>query len=148
MLITIIFGLLMGSVTAYFASKRGRTPSLWFAIGVLFGMLGLLALFILPNFAEDKEKSATMAAKDGDAIEVEGKISSLDTTLTADEEIISQNWFYLDDKHKQHDAVSLEALKKIWKEGEISEFTFVWAEGMAQWQKIQDISQLKIHLSS
>ena len=47
--IVIVVWLALGGVCSYYAKERGRNPIGWFIIGLVFGLLGLITLFLIPN---------------------------------------------------------------------------------------------------
>ena len=52
--IAICIPFLMGFVCSYLAQKRGRGWAVWFLVGFIFGLIGTLVLYILPNKANEK----------------------------------------------------------------------------------------------
>ena len=122
LLITTLW-ILMGGITSYMAKKRGRDPYIWFAIGVLFGLIGLLILLLLPIIVdEEKKKTDTYTS------EISSK-NSLDPW---------KEWYYADNKGQQMGPLSLELLKDQWKAQSINAHSFVWSEGMASWKRIEE----------
>jgi len=113
----------MGTITAYFAQKRGRDLFSWFIIGMLLGILGLIILFLI-----------------ADRSKVEPEKDVPEPILP---HVVSKDWFYLDDNRQQHDPVSTEELKSLRERGEISSDTYVWSEGMEDWKKLQEIPEFE-----
>lgn len=113
----------MGTITAYFAQKRGRDLFAWFLIGMLLGILGLIILFLI-----------------ADRSKVEPEKDVPEPILP---HVASKDWFYLDDNRQQHDPVSTEELKSLRERGEISSDTYVWSEGMEDWKKLQEIPEFE-----
>ena len=54
-ILVLILWMIMGIATAYLANQRGRDPYIWFALGVVFGILAMLLLFILPPVKSENE---------------------------------------------------------------------------------------------
>lgn len=132
-ILTLFFWLLVGFSTAYFAYQRGRNPYAWFIIGIFFGLLGLLFVFLLPAVnANETEINANQI----DNKEVLTLLPSRET-----QDFLIKDWFYLDSQHKQQGPISFEDLKKNFEEGKIQQSSFVWCEGMSDWKKIKDIGE-------
>ena len=130
MILTLFFWFLIGGACSYFATQRGRDPYAWLSIGLFLGVLGLILLFLLPK-VEAKE---TVPSD-----EVDSKISE-DENLKPP--FSAKDWFYLDQSHQQHGPLSFDQLKILWDERTITKSTFIWSEGMAEWKKIQDLTEL------
>lgn len=137
MMLSFIIFLLLGSLTAYLAQQRGRDPYLWFAVGGLFGLLGLLVLFLLPQIDKNAETETKQTVPDKDIILVE----PLPDPLNA-------QWYYLDEKNQQQGPIGIRALKQKWLEEGIDMETLVWCEGMEYWKRISQIESLENRLSS
>jgi hypothetical protein len=131
LLITML--LLMGAITAYFANQRGRDPMIWFMVGMLFGLLGLLLLFILPVAPKEEE--------DKQVLDITPKIEP--EPLPPANQYLSTDWFYLDQQQQQHGPVPLQTLKDLWAEAKISGESFVWSEGMPEWLMVQELPHLE-----
>ena len=56
-------------------------------------------------------------------------------------------WYYLDVNHHQMGPVSIIALRELWNTGLLELTSYVWTEGMLQWEKVDDLSALKEALS-
>jgi len=132
MILTIFFWLLIGVSTAYFAQQRGRNPYIWFAIGIFFGLLGLLFVFLLPVVNANEESDSNV-----------DKESFAPLLPQKNHEFLINDWFYLDSQNKQQGPISFNALKKMLEEEEIKRSTFVWSEGMPDWKKIEEFGELK-----
>lgn len=126
MISTILVIVLLGCITSYFAKERGRDPVLWFFIGALFGLLGLFALFILPNPSQEEVKSD------------EGILA---TELLPDP--LDKQWYYLDEANGQHGPMGISELKTCWKAKTINSMTYVWCEGMQNWRTVSEISGME-----
>jgi hypothetical protein len=139
MVLSIIFWLLIGAATAYFAQQRGRDPLIWLVIGIFLGLLGLLLLFLLPSVKGDQPKDA-----DAQAFRKEPQEPVIQTApAIQDHSYLVRDWFYLDAEPKQQGPVTFDFLKKIWREGQIGIGTFVWCDGMEKWKKIDELDSLK-----
>lgn len=136
MMLTVIIFLLLGSLTAYLAQQRGRDPYLWFVIGGLFGLLGLLALFILPQ-AETSEKETKQITP----TQVAALVEPVSDPLNA-------QWYYLDGNNHQQGPMGIRALKQKWSEEGIDMETLVWCEGMDYWKRIGEVANLEERMTA
>ncbi|MBF8263482.1 MAG: hypothetical protein HW387_1147 [Parachlamydiales bacterium] len=115
---------IVGTITAIIASKRGHNPYFWFAIGFLFGILGLIAIFIAP-LPKKKPPPAPPAP-----------VSYIDGP-------IDRFWYYLDEARLQKGPMSHNALTQAWKKGEIPVTTLVWHEDLPNWKELQELIKNK-----
>lgn len=128
-----VLWVLFGFATSYFAQQRGRDPRIWFFIGMFLGLIGLLLLFLLPSYAEKEE------IQDMQEIHV-----TPTSVTTAPEEAAFKNdspqeWYYLDSQRTQMGPMALEVLKKKWEQGDITEKSLLWCEGMENWKAINEL---------
>jgi hypothetical protein len=142
MFLTLFFWLLMGFSTAYFAQQRGRNPYLWFIIGIFFGLLGLLFVFLLPVVNADGSGSG-FEEKDI----IKGEDSSGDSpdffAPSKSHDFFIKDWFYLDSQSKQYGPISFDLLKKLVEEEKIQRSSYVWCVGMTGWKRIEEFDELK-----
>lgn len=138
-ILSLVIACLMGSLTAYIAKGRGRSPGIWFFIGMFFGIFGLIALFLFPAAKTEKE-TANAIPKPVLEILSPPVVEPVDPLMT-------RRWYYLDKTHKQFGPVSVDALQTLWKEAAIGQATYVWCEGMESWKKIQEVPLLLTRLS-
>ena len=122
------------SLCAYSARKRGRRPIIWFFLGITFGFLGLLALYLLPS----KKASAPSP------LSPSPKAPAL---LQKPEEPL-QLWHYLDHSAKPQGPMSTEGLRNAWIHRTIVPSTYVWTDSMKNWEKIENLPDLEKQLSS
>ncbi len=145
-IIVIVLGIFFGGISAYLAHKKGRDPLGWFIGGALFGIFGVLILLLLPpkskpqpgginkNFFYKNQQAAP-----------EPLISDRKTAYR--DQLMQKNWYYLDTAHKKNGPMNYVQLKSSWHNGQIVEKTYIWTEGMNDWQKIEDIPELYGDLS-
>ncbi len=120
----LFMGIVMGSITAYYAKQKNKDPFIWFFVGFLFGMLGLLSLFIISNFQAKREaQNQPPPAPKPVAPAVPQKF-----------------WYYLDQENRQFGPVSFDALNSAWKEGKITVNTFVWNEDLDGWKPFEQFT--------
>lgn len=138
---TIFLAVIIGIITGYLASYRGRNPYIWFCIGILFGMIGLLFLFLLPAVGEEEE----LSEEEVEGLEpVEGIVMNHRQELNRlREQFLKTDWYYLDNSHNQSDAISFDDLRMFWIKGSVKDATFVWSEGMEDWKRIQELPDLR-----
>lgn len=118
----IIVGFIMAGISSFLASKRGRNPYAWFAIGFFFGIFGIFAAF----FASSKKKSPQEKQQ-------EPKVPILKIDGPQD-----KFWYYLDPTHTQQGPMSKDALTLALKQGKVNLSTFVWHEEMSDWKPLKD----------
>lgn len=53
------------------------------------------------------------------------------------------HWSYLDSSKEKRGPLSREGLLQLLDQGAITEQTFVWHSGMAEWQKLADVDELR-----
>lgn len=138
MILPFFIWMFIGVITAYFAQKRGRDPLIWFMIGMLLGVLGLIVLLILPASKANVEPI-------NEKIE-EAFLPSSPAPLVPEETalpFLTKEWFYIDSLKQQQGPISFDSLKKIWYEQQLSDQTYVWSEGMEGWEHIGQMPQLK-----
>jgi hypothetical protein len=148
-LIGLLIILLMGALTAYVAWKRGRSPLIWFIVGIFFGWLGFLLVYFLPvqeEVLKQREEEVSRAQKiepqnlEKQGLEKQGleKIEPVQEKHAYEE----VNWFYLDKERKQQGPISSSSIENLWKKQEIMPATYVWKEGMQDWKKVEELPGL------
>lgn len=133
-LLTLVIAVLLASLTAYLAKGRGRSPALWFLLGMLFGVFSLIALFLMPMVKPEEPQKR-------------GSVTLVVEPEVVDDAFSRKSWFYLDAQRKQEGPVPLAALQSLWKAKAIVDTTYVWCEGMENWKKIVDLPDLAERLS-
>ena len=126
----LFFWLIMGGISAHFAKKRGKNPYLWFAIGMFLGVLGLFLLFFMPN--KKKSMQAAQEPKKDDEV-------TIDVTPEVAPTELEKFWYYLAAENEQHGPMSFDALKRAFREGKISDITYVWNEEMVGWKRFGEL---------
>ncbi|MDN3506913.1 MAG: DUF4339 domain-containing protein [Simkaniaceae bacterium] len=121
-----------GALSAYFARKRGKDPFLWFFLGMLFGVFGLLFLFFDP-----KAKRAKKGPKSQDP-------NTIDILPAFDPKHNEKFWYYLDGQNRQHGPMSFDAIYRLYKEATLSQQSFVWNESLESWQPLKDFITKKL----
>lgn len=113
----------MGAVTAHFARQRGRDPIVWFVVGLLFGVLGLVGLFVIPEQGEKPEAAEPQSPPE----------------LVLPFGYKRKDWFYLTSEGEQIGPLPFELLQQNWSEGNILEQTYIWCDGMKSWLTLGEI---------
>lgn len=114
----------VGAVASYLAKKRGRNPLLWFFLGMLFGIFGLVFLI----FSRPAKKP----------VQTERDPSTIDITPNVEPNAKEKFWYYLDPDNTQRGPMSFDALSRALRQGEISAKTFVWNETLDNWKPLGD----------
>lgn len=145
--LSLIFLFIVAMFTANYAEQKGRSPIIWFGLSLLIGLFAPLALWLLPSLREEKpagEKprfSSTQSTISPPPIE----IASINTPSPTP--IEEKLWYYLDQHHQQYGPVSLVALRELWNTGRLELTSYVWAEGMPNWDRVDNLPDLKEALS-
>jgi hypothetical protein len=128
---------LVGLATAYFARQRGRDPYIWFAIGVCFGVLGLLLLILLPSVSEGETRPQDDQTPQPPVI-----IEAAPAEAACHHDYLIKEWFCIDKAHQNLGPMHFNLLKTLWKDGKVDSHTFVWCEGMPEWKRIENLSDV------
>lgn len=137
--VSIIVSLLIGALTAYFAVQRGRDMGIWFFLGIIFGVFGLLALFLLPDLSGKKEEEQQKEAAPADVVVIPA-------VPTIQEVWQNSQWFYIGKERVQQGPVAFSRLKELWKDGAIDAEAFVWYDGLGLWKRIREVVDLEEEL--
>lgn len=129
----ILFWIFFGFLGAYVARKKGRNQRTWFILGLVFGILAVLVVWILPDKFRRTLKTPEKVVV---AKVILPKNPSLDKV-----------WFYLDKEKKQQGPYYFADFLKSWQKGDIKDESFVWSEGMNEWKKINQIPDLHKELA-
>ncbi len=119
-LMSFIIGSVCGVIAVKMAKKRGRDPTAWFFAGFFFGLFALLFLYFLS--AQEKDV-------------LEGKMLEVKKTVTFP--VKGKMWYYLSEDQKQIGPLDYAALKELWENGNVSTDTYVWCEGMTDWETVE-----------
>ncbi|NGX38739.1 MAG: hypothetical protein KR126chlam1_00049 [Chlamydiae bacterium] len=120
--------LAFGAISGYMAHQKGKNPYLWFFLGVLFGIFGLLFLLFGDRAMRPRQKSK----KDETVIDI---------TPTFDPEHKKFFWYYLGPQNTQNGPMSFDALTKAWTEGKVTKSTYVWNESLDNWKPFDEFIQ-------
>lgn len=129
-LLTFILLIIVGTVCSIFAKQRGRDPVAWYMLGMLFGLFALFFLFLLPAIPPQGNEPLDGVEENEDL-----RLARIDPIL----DYPKKEWFYFDDTRKQQGPVRFEILKTLWEEGKVTRQSYVWSEGMTEWEKIDKL---------
>lgn len=125
--ITVGIWFLLGAICGYLAHKKGKNPYIWFFIGLFFGALGILALYVFGRTKKQAKKEEPHVQYE--PLVINPKANPTPLTL----------WYYLNHQHQQCGPVSFSGLKNEIQEGTITSSTYVWSEELDNWKQIKDI---------
>jgi hypothetical protein len=118
----LVASIFAGCISAYFAYKQNKNVYLWFVLGFLLGVFGVMFLFFI---SKQKKKVSQKPEKVQPTPSIEGPKDKF--------------WYYLDSIHNQKGPISLDALTTQWKAGEIKDSTYVWNEEMSDWTPLNHL---------
>lgn len=127
-LLLFVLSLMMGFATSSLAKKLQRDPLPWFCAGFFFGLLGLVALLFMPRRKSTKS----------------GYVPPKEILPHVEPEPFKEKlWFYLNHTHEKMGPINYTSLLQAWTEGKVSVKSYVWKEGMANWERIHNLPDLK-----
>lgn len=133
-IIMLIISTIMGAICYRYSKLRGRNPYTWFGIGLLFGIFGLIALFVMPPLNRPREARRRKDSK------VEPPSAIIKNNLqTIDPAHSSKLWYYLDPENQQFGPMSIDALTNAWRDGKVNGTTYVWNEVMENWRRFEEV---------
>jgi hypothetical protein len=110
---------------------------------MLLGILGPVLVLILPDARSKDGKQqgpgqgpSTYSDADSKTIEVQP------TEVYTVTPFHQHEWFYYDLEQIRQGPLSFEDLKRLWQETRVGGNTYVWHEGMGNWEKISEIPDL------
>lgn len=140
-ILTISMWVLFGCSCAYFAKKQKRNRYVWFFVGLLLGIFGLLLLLMLPMlerfFKKEEKKQPSTVVIDMPIEEKKGP------SLSTDPAFADILWYYLDENKAQVGPMSLQALERNWAEGKLQAATYVWNEKLSDWKTIGELFSIE-----
>lgn len=110
--------ILTGIICMNMAKKRHRRPKLWFVLGYLLDLVGVIILYFLPKAKIKLPPQATLIKP-------------------------SKLWYYLDTENKQHGPMSDHALKQ-----NLTDAKYVWNDDMEEWAEPEKVEELNLISSS
>lgn len=144
--ITFVIIIVIAGLTSYYADRKGRNAMAWFVLGLLLGAIAPLILLFLPSL-NGKDKELDSNQRGPSSMPTSFPFDSKEThELPVIRPIFPEEnklWYYLDQNHNQYGPVSIIALKDLWKTGQLELNSYVWSEGMQNWEKVDNLPQLK-----
>ncbi|MCH9703445.1 MAG: DUF4339 domain-containing protein [Chlamydiae bacterium] len=120
----LLFSGVMGLLCSHLAKKRGKRPLVWFLMGFLFGIFGLILLYIVPTFSTQEKRAAYKPLK---------PVERSDAWI--------HMWYYMDGSHEQAGPLEFpEFIEKV-KSNAVQRDSLVWSEGMKDWKKLSDLPE-------
>lgn len=148
-ILTLMMWIFLGMSTAYVGIRKGRNPYIWFGVGILLGIIGLLISLFIPK----KKGAETLPVKESRPPEiktVEPLEKIVDPAVPLKEEVKyeSKQWYYYDSNKSQQGPINFNDFKRLYESKEIQPDSFIWCEGMFDWIKLRDFHDLKTGLES
>jgi hypothetical protein len=123
--------LLFGASCSFLAYKNQKNSYFWFAIGLCFGIFGLIFLFFY-ILIRNRQKSALKKQPVGKEKEELALVHSLASYSES-------MWYYVDAKNQQVGPISHNLLNQKIQNGTISISSLVWNEHLSEWKKLQEL---------
>ena len=138
-MLTILMWLAFGAACAYNAKKQKRNPVIWFFIGLFLGIFGLLILLLLPLIQRLRkpQQQSTPAQTPEATVSVLPNQEILKNKVN--ESSAQAMWYYLSSDKEQKGPMSLNALEREWKNGNVTSSHFLWNETLQDWKRFGEI---------
>jgi hypothetical protein len=115
----LLTSLFFGCLSAYFAHRKKQNVYLWFLMGFLLGVFGIITIF----FVSQQKKQKKVTAPSQPITYLKGPKDKF--------------WYYLDSAHNRQGPMSFQALNKQWQEGKINKANLVWNEELSDWKPLE-----------
>ena len=133
LILSIFIWFAVGMITANLAKQRGRDPYMWFFIGMLLGIFGILVLYLLPIVKPGEDTG-----------EAKSEVIIVEEVPQEPVQLFHlKDWHCIDTAKEQKGPLTFRELKSLWSEGKLLPQSYVWTEGMLVWQPIEKIPNLK-----
>lgn len=144
MFLQLLVALIFAALCADQAKKRGRNPMVWFCLGALFNLLALVAVWLLPSYAELEE--GTENNRDSRQSLSSSVSEKSETNLSSDQPYMGdprcRQWFFLEGSGVTQGPVAFRNIHTAWDKKQLSAESLVWTEGMNEWMPIRAIPAL------
>ena len=132
-------------LTAKLAEERGRNPYIWFWVGLLFGILGLAALFLFEIFDPKTKTPEVQHEKNG--IESDDSTQMIISSSESSEKIDPLElgvWYFVDKTGSQRGPVDFTDLFIAWEDGLLAPEQLVWHESFTDWKPFADCKNVML----
>jgi len=110
---------LMGLFASRLARQKGRDPSLWFCLGMCFGLMAIIVLYFLE--------------------EVKPKEVVVEKPVVED---VPGVWYTLDQKHEPLGPFSFGDIRSQLSDGILKESSYLWKEDWSEWKLVSEVEEL------
>lgn len=142
---------IIGIICSFVAKSKGKNQYLWFAIGVLFSVLGLLILLLLPK--KEKEKVATPSPAVAKSMNSEAALPADDEENfmepTPPVKRIKQDtalqWHYIyesDTIVEVRGPFNIDDLRKEFVNLKLPISTYIWCDEFADWTPLSEFQNM------
>jgi hypothetical protein len=139
----LLCSIIIGGICSHIAKKRNRHPFSWFIFGTLFGAIALIVLIFLPaRKPADMEPVHSTPISEGQNKMTPPEISSSSSVEPAQPAVAQKLWYYLDENDQQYGPMSFDALRRAWREDQITGSTYVWNEEMENWKILEELPDI------
>ena len=133
--------LVMGMICGHTAKTyKNRDYRLWFVLGMLFGLISLIILYIMPakkKLTEAVQANSTSTKANPSVTNAEAlKIANMNPLP-----MITNQWYYLDSDNTQVGPLSFQRLKDSYLDGTLSDTNYVWNEDLSEWKKLSELPE-------
>lgn len=144
---------IVGLICSFVAKSKGRNQYLWFTVGVLFSVLGLLVLFLLPSLKKEKEPKTTPAGIKSMNSEAALPSEEEENFQPQSEPVMrikpdsSLEWWYIyvSEEEKvieKRGPMKVEDLRKEFVYKKLSISTYIWCDELADWTPLSEFENM------
>jgi hypothetical protein len=134
--ILFVIGMICGHVAKTY---KNRHYKLWFVLGMLFGILSLIALAIMPKKKKLKEATVSPLKTSQASKPRLSKIEEKTLTHSNPLPMITNQWYYLNDENEQMGPISFQRLKDAYIQEEVKSSSYVWNEALKDWKTLNEL---------
>jgi len=120
-----------GFLASHIAKRRGRDPRVWFLLGFILSVFGVVLVYVLPSRLASKRAE----------FKPQARFERSDAWM--------KMWYYQDPAtREQKGPIEFPELAKTWKEKALNDSSLVWGEGMAEWKPLAQLPDIKKELET
>lgn len=134
--ILFVIGMICGHVAKTY---KNRDYKLWFVLGMLFGILSLIALAIMPKKKRLKEATASPLKAPQTSKLRPSKVEAKDLMPSTPLPMITNQWYYLSDENEQIGPISFQRLKDAYIQEKVKNSNYVWNEALKDWKTLNEL---------